>query len=469
MGIKEYLLAAGSKDKKDLPFDNPFANIGFDGEDPRLGWVIPPEFPLIADRLQQISQLLQDKKHFVFVGMGGSINGVKSIASFDKNKSIYTIDSLDPAALSEILRRVEPAKTLVIAISKSSTTKETQLIAKSLGQVISKENFIWLIDLGNKEKLFSQGWQDINIFPIQPDLREDIGGRFSSPHTLIFLLPLFIILGKDINRLEAVWSQYVSLRKVLLDKSYSLAEKHKNSTPAYFNLKLKENLKDNLYGWLVQLFNESLGSKKEKLAVKTLVSAEDEDIEGFWPLSLDIDIDDYFVYIMAHMYFSQCFVSFYAYFQNIVFVNQPYVEVYKKAMRSQEGIIQNKPAVFWRDMPEILKQNPSFDSKKFIEVVLYFYPKEGFIEELSRALSHQIPHKKNLVFIGSDWNHHSYQAAFKSEDTLYVIACLEEYEICPYIDKNIIQENVNTLKVISVATFSTLKDKAEFMPLKTLV
>ena len=195
-------------------------------------------------------------------------------------------------------------------------------------------------------------------------------------------------------------------------------------------------------------------------APEWVVHAEDEDIEGFWPLSLDIDIDDYFVYIMANMYFFQCFVSFYAYFQNIVFVNQPYVEVYKKAMRSQEGIIQNTPAVFWRDMPEILKQNPSFDSKKFIEVVLYFYPKEGFIEELTRTLSHQFPHKKSLVFIGSDWNHHSYQAAFKSEDTLYVIACLEEYENCPYIDKNIIQENVNTLKVISSATFSTLKDKA---------
>ncbi len=464
-----YLLSAAGRDKKDVASDNPFINIGFDENNARLGWVNPPDFSLISEEVRRILPLLEGKKFFVFVGMGGSINGIKSIASFSPEKAVYTLDSLDPSALSEVLNSIEPDKTLVVAVSKSSTTKETQLIAKSLKQVISEENFVWLIDLENKERLLSFGWKDANIFPIQPDGRGDIGGRFSSPHTLIFLLPLFIIVGRDTGRLKNIWDEYLSLQEFLLKGAYDLADKYREADKAYFNPQVKEDFKNNLRGWLVQLLNESLGSKKQGLAVKTLVSGLNGDEKGFFSLRLDKEIENPLVYIMANMYFFQCFTAFYAYFNNIVFVNQPYVEVYKKAMRSQQAYSENKPPVFLQDIPGIIKENPGFSSKKFIEIILYFSPGQGFVEKISSLMTEEFSDKKVFVFIGSDWNHHSYQAAFKSEDTLYVIVCLEQYKNCPYISRDIIQDNINTLKTISFATFSTLKSKAVFFTLKTLL
>ena len=58
------------------------------------------------------------------------------ISLFD-NASLYTIDSLDPAALKELSSKIgtKLAKTLVVPISKSGTTKETQLLSHSLRQL----------------------------------------------------------------------------------------------------------------------------------------------------------------------------------------------------------------------------------------------------------------------------------------------------------------------------------------------
>ncbi|MCX6656748.1 MAG: hypothetical protein NTY03_16755, partial [Candidatus Bathyarchaeota archaeon] len=66
-----------------------------------------------------------------------------------------------------------------------------------------------------------------------------------------------------------------------------------------------------------------------------------------------------------------------------------------------------------------------------------------------------------FVFTGSDWNHHSYQAASRNKDTLFIILTTSDYE--HYIDgvsEFILENNINTIQKIAYATHQTLHDKA---------
>ncbi|RKY38759.1 MAG: hypothetical protein DRP72_01195, partial [Candidatus Omnitrophota bacterium] len=95
---------------------------------------------------------------------------------------------------------------------------------------------------------------------------------------------------------------------------------------------------------------------------------------------------------------------------------------------------------------------------KFIEVVLYFYPSLSFIEKLESILKENFPRYPSFVFLGSDWNHHSYQAAYLDKRTLYLILTLDRYKLTGLpIKEGILNRNINTLRLISIATYNTLK------------
>lgn len=62
-----------------------------------------------------------------------------------------------------------------------------------------------------------------------------------------------------------------------------------------------------------------------------------------------------------------------------------------------------------------------------------------------------------LVFSGSDWNHHSYQAASKNQDTLYVFLIKKEYvDHIDGISEHTLRNNAKTLQKIALATQKTL-------------
>ena len=477
--VIEYLIQAGGKKKECLEVDNPYKEIGFDSEKPRLGWVKIPSWIMIKNLLTKCLEFIKDKEKFIFVGMGGSINGVKTL-SFLNGKFIYPLDSLDPFALKEVLDKIDDfKKVFVIAISKSGTTKETQLIALTLKEAIScklysssgksnnwRKHFLWLTDSESFENLNSLGWEGVPKLPIQVDGGSDIGGRFSSPHTLVFLLPLFLILGKDFNRLKEIYDSYLSLRGDILNKAYDLAHRYKNLPHAYFAIKVKNKLLNNFSTWLIQLFQESLGSKKKNFGVKTIVVEKIRE-DSFYPLSLYEMIENPISYVMLMMSCLQYFVAFYSYFKKINFVNQPFVEEYKRKMKilDREGIVSPQEVNLKKLIEEVGRNiNPNH---KFIEIVLYFYPqRSSLIAEIAREFGKKFPSKKIFVFLGSDWNHHSYQSAFWDEETLYVLLISRNYTThIPFISKESLENNIDTLKKISFATFITLKNKSLYFSL----
>lgn len=459
----EYLLRSAHPPGSKLSIDNLFREIGFDGNNPRLGWVIPPSWEMIENVLKSLGEAIKEKEVFIFIGMGGSINGIKSLLPLRKGYPLYFLDSLDPQAIKEIIAKIENKKNkvLVIPISKSGSTLETHLLANTFKELFPnnwREHFLWLTDKESFPKLDSSGWEGVKRFTIQINGKSDIGGRFSCPHTLIFLFPLFLLMDRDLVKLKKVFGEYSLLREKIISKAYDLAYSYRGTKEAFFSVIVDKIDTEGFTTWTTQLLQESLGGKREDLAVKTMVGRKC--LEGFYPVYLDLEIDNPFVYLMAQMHFLQFFVAFYAYFKKLNFVNQPFVEEYKRLMHELENKKINLPPRI--DLDKLIKEITASlkPSLKFIEVVLYLYPQKKLITELKSKLSHNFPEHKSFVFLGSDWNHHSYQSAFLDNTTLYVILLKNEYlEDVPPLKRETIRTDIDTLKVISFATYKTISHK----------
>ena len=461
-----YLLEAVGKDQKDVSTENPFKENGFDGEKGRLGWARTVDFSLIRSVLSEIEDFIYTFDTFIFVGMGGSVNGMKPLLSLYKDCSIYTIDSLDPAALAELKSKIKNLeKTLVIPISKSGTTKETQLISSSLKLLFGdnwQKHFMLLADPSAFVKLDGLGWEGVKRFAIQFDGKEDIGGRFSCPQTLIFMLPLYILLKKDFDRMEVLYTEYTRIQKEARTQGAILAAKHQAQNPAYFCPIVSDDMREVFASWLYQLFQESIGSKKDGLAVKTVVMRE-KGHENFISLPFIAQINNPAVYIMAHMYFFQCFVAFYAAYQNLNFVNQEMVEKYKAQMRKLEGQkIEEVKALNLREL--IVAVKASAEKFKYIDIVLYFHAADNIVKKFKDEFAKAFPGKNIIVVIGSDWNHHSYQAAAGDKETFFtlVLAGFYDTRVEPF-GQAVLTKNVDALKTIAKATYLTIQEKSALL------
>jgi len=445
--------------------NNIFLTIGHDDKNSRLGWVIPPDFKAVEKFFQNFSLLAKNKKEFVFIGMGGSINGIKVLAQFTKTKNIHTFDSLDPYSLNKIISNIKNKKNLlVVPITKSGTTLETHRLANCLKNLYKNEwheHFLWLADPSSFEKIYSRDWEKVHTLPIQVNHGNDIGGRFTCPHTAIFLIPLFIIWGGKINKIKALWGKYIKTRKESMEKACKLASSLKDLKRGYFSILVRKKFKEPFNTWITQLFQESLGSKNTNFKVKTKIISDKKQSPDYFTL---IEVPNFgkdpILYIMSAMVFLQFFVALFAYYKKINFVNQPYVEEYKKQMKELEKTKMPEPCQI--SLNALLEQiNARLNTNiKFIELVFYFDLDMEKQKKVYHILKEKFYDKEIFISIGSDWNHHSYQSAFLDDSTLFIILVAKSYRKSDIIPKNFQDGNTAVLESIAYATFVTLKEKA---------
>lgn len=470
--LEELLLKAAGKDKDEISPDNPYREIGFDGNQPRLGWVKGADFHQVRNLIESIENTWKDKETFIFIGMGGSVNGIKPLLKIFPDKKFFTLDSLDPKAIDTILASIGSLeKTLVVLISKSGTTKETQLLAQTLkGHWTDRakiknwaDNFLWLADPGSFEKLNNLGWQGVRKITIQADFRSDIGGRFSSPLTAIFLFPLFLLLGRDFNRLKEIYLNFIDKQPEIRKDASRAALAARESVN--FSPFIAQDWSLSFTPWLVQLFQESLGGKGNDKSVKTIINFSGKD---FIKLETDCGCAGPVLSIMLQMYYYQVFVACLAGIWEINFVNQQFVEEYKKKMRDLESEGFEGEVVPEGGRTDLLDEvsGKIKPNQRFIEIVLYFWPSPDEISFFREKFSKKFPQKEILIFIGSDWNHQSYQAAFNDRRTFFILICLAKYSQSRYILKKSAENNIKTLRQIALATNYTLSDKSILYNLK---
>ncbi|MCF7894755.1 MAG: hypothetical protein K9L69_01290 [Candidatus Omnitrophica bacterium] len=466
--LKNYLLEAAGKAKDEISAENPYREIAFDGNSPRLGWVKPVSFIKIKSLFDSIFPLISKKENFIFVGMGGSINGIKPLLALFKQPNFFTLDNLDPKAIDGILSQIKnPEKTLVVAISKSGTTPETQLLSQTLkSYFIDKlgsdrwyEKFLWLTDPESFEKLDRLSWIDVKKIPIQPDQCSDIGGRFSSPFTNIFLLPLFLLLNKNFTKLEHLYSQFISNQDEIRKSAHEAALSLNKDCDFNFSPFIEADWVKSFIPWIAQLFQESLGSKNSEKSVKTIVNFSGP---NFIKLKADFNFSESVLSIMAQMYFYQLFIAYLSGKWGINFVNQEFVEKYKKKMRAlekKESDLIDIPEGNLFDLVEKIDKKIK-NEHYFIELVFYFVPDAAVTSLIQKEIEERFDKKIILSFVGSDWNHQCYQAAFGDKNTFYILICLSSYDYTDFISENLADKNIKTLRRIALATYQTLLDKS---------
>jgi glucose-6-phosphate isomerase len=146
-------------------------------------------------RLKSIAEKFLSQSRFsdiIHIGIGGSDLGVRLIqqvlGSKHQNRHIHFLSSLDPQPLRELLQSLDPDKTLVVVASKTFTTHETLLNAKSV--------FEWLGSDRLKSQVFAvtnHRAQALRHFIHEDhifDLPEWVGGRFSIGSSLFLTLIL---------------------------------------------------------------------------------------------------------------------------------------------------------------------------------------------------------------------------------------------------------------------------------------
>ncbi len=238
-----------------------------------------PDLPFKLEEAKAIGKIaarLRKKfSHMLVLGIGGSALGTKAIiegigAGARKGMSVHVADNVDPDFFFPLLRSLPMEKTVVVAISKSGTTAETNsqlaLAMDALKKVNPEGWRDQLILITDPEKgVFRKLATDDGIaaLPVPPN----VGGRFSV-FTPVGLLPL-AAAGISIDRLlnGAAWMEAM-FRGVPVDdnpviKAAAVYAHYMTENPKSVQLWFTygQGL-ERVAEWWQQLWGESLGKKR---------------------------------------------------------------------------------------------------------------------------------------------------------------------------------------------------------------
>ena len=189
-------------------FEEPVAQIS-----DRLGWLDLPS--VMAGQIEGIERFAdqvcgEGTRHVVLLGMGGSSLAPEVFAAALGGGAQYpeliVLDSTHPAAVAEVERRIDIARTLFLVSSKSGTTLETLSLFRTFwrragdsgsGGSGPGRRFVAITDAGSPlaDLAAERGFRNTFLAPA------DVGGRYSA--LSVFGLVPAALAGMDIRRLLA--------------------------------------------------------------------------------------------------------------------------------------------------------------------------------------------------------------------------------------------------------------------------
>src|SRR5438105_3516565 len=258
-------------------------------------------------------------RHVIWAGMGGSIMAVRVLTDLgfcsgrDKGQvTIYPLDSTDPAALNEIVRKIAEARNLALPAGKASSNpaflqtllSDVLMVGVSMGMTSEEPitHLTWFTDLLKQAGLrpaehllvmtlpgsyldnFAREQQAPSL-PLQLDGGTGTGGRMSAPTTRVFLLPAALYLTRlsgdatgDRGQLRAVlrraWDEYDLARATERPADHLFVQLAAALSDASIDgacrllLRMPEGWQP-LVPWIEQLMEESLGKGNKGVVVFT--------------------------------------------------------------------------------------------------------------------------------------------------------------------------------------------------------
>ncbi|MBU3912235.1 MAG: hypothetical protein KKD90_06600 [Candidatus Omnitrophica bacterium] len=361
----------------------------------RLGWTLE-NLRWILKNPGKVQQVLRDAeeirakyKYVIFCGMGGSglsVQTVKTTFGEPKNLTIYSLRTTDPAVIKDILEDIAGKEgsleaalryTYAILISKSGTTLETvshkeyfegKGDAKGLFErlgIAVKGHMMVVTDKGSPMDTGRHEQREIQL-----NGKGDIGGRFTSPTTNVFLLPLALVAPEKV---KAVLEKAIAVNETsninndtfikLGAYLYHMASKLGKDKVTFM---VPQELQD-LPMWSEQLFEESLGKdgkgvtifygedisevslkdvrKNDRVFLRINIGGKKTNDKlwsrleknGYPVFEINVDDIDSIGGIMLGL---QRVVATIGYLWDICFVDQPAVEGYKYATRKVMNKLQ---------------------------------------------------------------------------------------------------------------------------------
>jgi len=389
-----------TKEQASLLENNKFAEIGFDGEANRMGWLpnyleeILEDPSLLSETLADAENIREQYDNAVFIGMGGSGLGVDLIKStFGKETGprIFSLRTTDPATVVELTRELAESsykgdlrtafkKTQFVVISKTWTTQEVLHNKKyfedsyrDFGIKNIANNFLFITDPDSKLDVSEAQRNGYEVRMIQLNKKSDIGGR-NTTFTNINLLPLAIVApdkvmpfleeAREMNVKDNVLDDAFAILGVYLhymatenaqrkDKITFLVPEELRALPMWAEQLIEESLGKDGKGISI-VYGEDLTSEKlqnpaftkDRIFLRFNLAGQvtrpdlEESLKGREDV-FDIDIESV-DQIGGLMLGLQRTVTTIAHRWDINFVNQPGVEGYKDATRSEMAKLRDR-------------------------------------------------------------------------------------------------------------------------------
>ena len=301
--------------------DGLMASLGSEGTELKLDWVegvarLLADPTMLEEVETEAKDILQSGiRHIIWAGMGGSVLTVRVLCELgffneqDNQQSIaiYPLDSTDPAALNDIVRKITAAKKLKLPTGEEASDpaflraflNDVMMVGVAMGMTSEEPitHLEWFTDLLKQADLrppehllvmtlpgsyldrFAHE-QQAPSRPLQPDGGTGTGGRMSAPTTRVFLLPAVLYLTTRFP------DQPGQLRQVLQhawdDYNLELATSHPAEHP-FVQLAAALSAASSggacsmllgmpdgwrvLVSWLEQLMEESLGKEGKGIVV----------------------------------------------------------------------------------------------------------------------------------------------------------------------------------------------------------
>ncbi len=328
-------------------------------------------------------------RHLIWAGMGGSIMAVRVLTNLgfcngseEGHFTIYPLDSTDPAALNQIVRRIVEAKKLTLPTQAGTVDAaflralldDVMMVGVAMGMTSEEPitHLEWFTDLLKQAELrpaehllvmtlpgsyldkFAHQYE-VPTRPLQLDGGTGTGGRMSAPATRVFLLPAALYLTRlsdEVGQLQEVLSQ--SWKEYNLDLSTSQPQDsspvRRAATLADFSVRGVVRLFlyfpgdwHMLIPWIEQLMEESLGKGGKGIVVfegqPLALQAPGYTMDGTVPVQITSGLGDQepqsrLVGITTAFLDWQLIMALYGYLNHITFAGQPAVENYKARART---------------------------------------------------------------------------------------------------------------------------------------
>jgi hypothetical protein len=343
-------------------------------------------------------------RHIIWAGMGGSIMAVRVLTDLGfcsgrdgGHVTIHPLDSTDPAALNDIVRKIAQVKKLAQPSGEEASNPaflrallgDVMMVGVAMGMTSEEPitHLAWFTELLQQAGLRPAGHllvmtlpgsyldrfaeaQQAPSLPLQLDGRTGTGGRMSAPTTRVFLLPAALSLthlSEEPGQLRTVlyraWDEYdlalateqpadhpfVQLATALSDTSLDGACRLLLSMPEGWQV---------LVPWIEQLMEESLGKGNKGVVViseqppnrqasvsetggtlhvqvttGTAASQEGNAFVLSQPSLASQEPRNRLAALVASFLGWQLSMALYGYLQHITFAGQPAVENYKARAR----------------------------------------------------------------------------------------------------------------------------------------